>query len=567
MTQFTNTTLNYPQSANTPIRRTEAKTDPTSSNWQNFIPGDEWWNKLTNRYWKMVDNKPGNALWIELAGSGAAAQTLEGNSGGPVGVNSSHNIFVQGDGTTIDIAGNPGTNTLTVSAIPPTTAGFLAYTAADINNVTGIDSRFTFNPTLVLPDVIYNDGGVYNTSTGEFTAPVTGEYFFAASVLFINLGANNLHGNIYISSPSALITSGNIGFNKVYNDLNQCSALVSGVLSLTAGDVAYIRVGIGQNVSNNVGVAGFGPSNAINSYFCGHLLTTISGGGGTSGVFSLEGSSGGIVGPDVSGNIVIEGDGTTITSVGNPATNTITTSLISPVSPSNGGTGVVSPALHSLPVAQGSSSFNFVGPLTDGQLLIGNSSGDPIPSTLTAGTGVSILNSSGAITISAPGATGGDLILVSTQNFSGADLIFSSIGSYQNYFLLFSNMLNSVNSAYLRLRFSTDNGVSFITSGYQSGVNTVGWNSNIFANSSDTTSIYVVKTPSASSPLIFTGSALLSGMNISTSPGLTGSFQGQNVLGLSMGAKIAPITANAFSLGSTSGSFTQGKVSLYGYVQ
>lgn len=45
-------------------------------------------------------------------------------------------------------------------------------------------------------------------------------------------------------------------------------------------------------------------------------------------------------------------------------------------------------------------------PLTNGQLAIGNTGNDPTAATLTAGTGVSIANASGSITIS---ATGGGL--------------------------------------------------------------------------------------------------------------------------------------------------------------
>lgn len=46
---------------------------------------------------------------------GSVVQTLEGNSGGKVGPDGTNNINVVGDGTTIDVVGNPGTNTLTVS--------------------------------------------------------------------------------------------------------------------------------------------------------------------------------------------------------------------------------------------------------------------------------------------------------------------------------------------------------------------------------------------------------------------------------------------------------------------
>jgi len=70
------------------------------------------------------------------------------------------------------------------------------------------------------------------------------------------------------------------------------------------------------------------------------------------------------------------------------------------ISPANGGTGVASPTAHTLPVAEGSSNFNFLGPLVNGQFLIGSTGADPVPANLTAGPGISIANSAGGVTIS-----------------------------------------------------------------------------------------------------------------------------------------------------------------------
>lgn len=47
---------------------------------------------------------------------GTVVITLTGNTGGPVGPDGAGNIDVVGDGSTVTVAGNPGTNTLTISA-------------------------------------------------------------------------------------------------------------------------------------------------------------------------------------------------------------------------------------------------------------------------------------------------------------------------------------------------------------------------------------------------------------------------------------------------------------------
>lgn len=69
-----------------------------------------------------------------------------------------------------------------------------------------------------------------------------------------------------------------------------------------------------------------------------------------------------------------------------------------------GGTGVANPTAHTLPVAEGSSAMTFLGPLTNGQLLIGSTGADPVAAAITAGAGISITNNAGSITVTATGS-------------------------------------------------------------------------------------------------------------------------------------------------------------------
>jgi hypothetical protein len=75
-----------------------------------------------------------------------------------------------------------------------------------------------------------------------------------------------------------------------------------------------------------------------------------------------------------------------------------------PILPVNGGTGIASPTAHSLPIAEGTAAFNFVN-LVDGGLLIGSTGADPVPANITAGTGVTVTNAPGSITIAATGGS------------------------------------------------------------------------------------------------------------------------------------------------------------------
>lgn len=76
--------------------------------------------------------------------------------------------------------------------------------------------------------------------------------------------------------------------------------------------------------------------------------------------------------------------------------------IVFPITAPEGGTGIVSPPIHTLPVAQGAANFNFLGPLTNGQLLIGSTGNDPVPANITGSGGVIVTNGSGTINISAP---------------------------------------------------------------------------------------------------------------------------------------------------------------------
>lgn len=87
-------------------------------------------------------------------------------------------------GTAVITAGSnitvtPGANTITIAASGGgTTCIFSAYLSSTQSNVTGDGTVYTipFNTALV------NTGGAYNTGTGVFTAPTTGNYLFTSSV-------------------------------------------------------------------------------------------------------------------------------------------------------------------------------------------------------------------------------------------------------------------------------------------------------------------------------------------------------------------------------------------------
>lgn len=126
--------------------------------------------------------------------------------------------------------------------------------------------------------------------------------------------------------------------------------------------------------------------------YSGPLSGGSTGGGGD--ILTLSGNSGGSVGPDGLGNIAVIGDGS-ITTVGNPGTNSITVQI----------TGTTN---HSLLVGAGTDTLTNLGVATDGQIPIGSTGLDPVLSTITAGSGISVTNGAGSITIAATGGGGAE---------------------------------------------------------------------------------------------------------------------------------------------------------------
>lgn len=118
------------------------------------------------------------------------------------------------------------------------------------------------------------------------------------------------------------------------------------------------------------------------------LTKAISNSGPGGFIQTLTGNTGGPISP-TAGNINVPG-GNNITSSGNPGTSTITFSV----------TGTTN---HSILLGNATGSINSLGVASNGQLPIGSVGADPVLSTLTAGTGISIANGPGSIIISSAG--------------------------------------------------------------------------------------------------------------------------------------------------------------------
>lgn len=75
---------------------------------------------------------------------------------------------------------------------------------------------------------------------------------------------------------------------------------------------------------------------------------------------------------------------------------------LNPATPTQGGTGVSNPTAHTIPIAEGSSDFNFLA-LTNGQMLIGSTGNDPVAAVITGGVGIDVVTGAGTLTLNATG--------------------------------------------------------------------------------------------------------------------------------------------------------------------
>jgi hypothetical protein len=108
--------------------------------------------------------------------------------------------------------------------------------------------------------------------------------------------------------------------------------------------------------------------------------------------------------------------------------------------------------------------------MTNGQVIIGNTSGTPTAATLTAGSNVTITNGTGSISIASAGSTPQWVKLGSQTASNSATLNFVSIlsSTYNVYAILYSQILPVNNEVIFEMNLGTGSTPTWVTTGYQS---------------------------------------------------------------------------------------------------
>lgn len=212
----------------TPVPLFISNRAPTVNDWQNFSIATFWLDSVDQVFYALMNLSRPNATtvlanWVPFVSSVGNLSGLMGNSGGFVaGTGIPPYINVVGDGTTINIVGNPATHTLTASVVG---TGVLSSLTGD----TG-----TAVPTAGNIKIWANNATLGSGSTVEFTGSTSN------ILLTVSDSSNNtIVGN---SSGRLLMTGTN---NQAFGQSNLTSitsgsfncAIGNGVLdSLTAGN-------------------------------------------------------------------------------------------------------------------------------------------------------------------------------------------------------------------------------------------------------------------------------------------------------------------------------------------
>ena len=320
--------------------------------------------------------------------------TITGNAGGAVGPDGVGNLDLFGSGF-VDVTGNPGTNTLTITVDGTLAQDFVtnsgtATPVANILNVLGGEN--------------INTAGAGNTVT--VNAGATEAVIYLNSIPWLHNFSNISVNNIFIGKTSGNFTNNGgiaigIGTN-TFNALTTGSGTAVGHASLSGlidgiGNVAFGQNGLPLLTSGDWNIS-IGGQNTLNRLLTG--LHNIVIGPNTLGDGDAGNRGGNNYTGAEQGNILIARPGVT----GEDNTIRIGTQgndlrsqdrcFIAGIFNTNPATNDAEPM-----VIASDGQMGTLGTMTDGEVMIGSTGADPVLSTLTAGTNITITNAAGSITI------------------------------------------------------------------------------------------------------------------------------------------------------------------------
>lgn len=384
----------------TPPQMYIADRPPRSNDSRNFNLGDLWLDKNSENLYVLASLARGVAVWVTSSG----ATTFETDNGEAVDIGGVIGLF--GDGSTITTAAT-GANEITFSLTQGLDGQVLI--GADLASAQWADITSADNSVLITqgantldltvdPSVVIGNGTNGQLLIGGGSSPQWASLTSDGSIV-ITPGVNTLQ----ITAPSATgLTTVNTNSGAATQVAGAISLLGNAANITTSGTGSTVTVSVKNGTNGQLLIGGGANATWANLTSGGGTVTITNGantinleatGGGSSGASTFITDAGNAI--QSLGNITILG-GNNISTSG--AGQTVTINL-------NDTTN------HALQVGNASGSLTSLAVATNGQIPIGRTGLDPVMATITAGSGVSIVNASGSITISAAGGGSGDTIV------------------------------------------------------------------------------------------------------------------------------------------------------------
>lgn len=304
--------------------------------------------------------------------------------------------------------------------------------------------------TLTLPDTATTGDILYATSAN--TIGVLADVATGSAVISGGIGATPMWGKIdltaAVSGVLPIVNGGTNSGTPLNNNrimvssvgaIVEASALANGQLLIgstgAAPVAANITAGSGITITNGAGTIsiatnGVGAVTSFQTSLNG-LTPSIA----TTGAVTLAGTLGATSGGTgqtgyIVGDILYADTTTTLAKLADIATGNALLSGGIGVAPSWGKVNLTNAVTGILPVANGGTGLNG-STASNGQLLIGNGTGYTL-NTITAGTGISVSNGVGTISISASAATSPQIVTINTDDNSVGGLGITYSYPWQN---------------------------------------------------------------------------------------------------------------------------------------
>lgn len=273
-----------------PTNFTTAETDPTSGDSRGFGLGDWWLNTATNGMWYLAQTNGFTATWIQLnSGGSTGILSITGNTGGPV-MPSIGNINLIGDGETITIVGNPGTNTLTMSTaggitqtltgdsggpVGPDGGGNVNIVGTGSISVVGTPgtSTLTITPSGAVVDVFHTQSGTATPASNILTINGAGGLTSSGAGSTVTITAGGTIADSFITSPAtgtATPSAGTITFAGAGGAVISASGSTITISSSSAADIFNTQSG---SATPAAGILTINGSNGITTSGAGSTVT------------------------------------------------------------------------------------------------------------------------------------------------------------------------------------------------------------------------------------------------------------------------------------------------------